>query len=567
MAYTRCDESIDAVRAASKALALAPESSGDQEFSEADHARALVCRATAYFRLDDTDRAAQDVHSAESIESHCPPESVRALQALRSHVSNTSSHQQSQQHATPDDDSDASSSQAPAGLGGMGLSKKQQHHHHQQQQQQQQQNETSDTTASTEMQNQQTQEQQRRSKQSELVNLKATLDGDTRNIIMMKGVALSDLQDAVRRRFPEQDKAMRMFTANGSLIASDNDLLAATESALARHRKRVEQLQEQQQADAQALMSTPAPMHVTLELTRPGYSGSDRDASELEDWVLEFTSVFREHAGVDAETHCELVNEGTKKTNNALDAKVSFKDARNAFDDASSKFNEAGAYALANCGNCYLVRARRLIDAHRPPPASSEEGNSSQPPRCMPKEEAERGEEFLQEAEKRFNEALKTSPKHVDALVGKVQMLHERARMLSADIGVETEDRLMKAEKTYTETEKAFEGVIGDVPDQPRLMDQPPHQQQEQQHQIPQGGSANNEEDVNEAPRSMQSQVRVLWGNVLFEHSQFRARQGGQWKSLLDKACVQFRRAGCPQNDIDNACAGHLSRLEQQTSK
>ena len=405
---------------------------------------------------------------------------------------------------------------------------------------------------------QQQQDQQR--KRSDVVNLKATLHGDTRNMVMMKGVALSDVQDAIRRRFPEQEKAFRMYTSNGSLITSDADLLAATDSALARHRQRIEQLQqEQQHQDVEAQLAMPAPMHVTLEHTRPGYSGSDRDASELEDWVLEFTSVFREHAGVDAETHCELINEGTKKTNGAIDPKVSIKDARIAFDDANSKFNEAAAYALANCGNCYLLRARRLVDAHRPPPANSEEGNSSQPPTSMPKEKAEKGEEFLQEAEKRFSEALKTSPKHVDALVGRVQLLHERARLLSADVGEETEERFRRAEKTYTDTEKAFEGVIGDIPDQPRLMEQPqqPGQDVPEQSQTAQNGGNENEE----TSRSMRAQVRVLWGNVLFEHSQLRARQGGQWSVLLDKACVQFRRAGCSQDDIDRACASHLSRL------
>jgi len=173
----------------------------------------------------------------------------------------------------------------------------------------------------------------------------------------------------------------------------------------------------------------PAPLRVKLERVRPGAEGADRDATELEDWVLEFAAVFREHAGIDAETHLDLNAEGTGKTNNALDSRVQPKEAKGMLDEASDKFNESAASALCHWGNCLLAKARKRLDAARP----SE--STSQPPVSLSKQVASEADSFLSEADGRFNEALKTRPKFVDAKIGRVQLMHERARLLSADTG------------------------------------------------------------------------------------------------------------------------------------
>jgi len=49
-----------------------------------------------------------------------------------------------------------------------------------------------------------------------------------------------------------------------------------------------------------------------------------------------------------------------------------------------------------------------------------------------------------------------------------------------------------------------------------------------------------------------------MHGNVLYEHSQWRARAGKEWKPLLDAAVVLFNEAGCTKADIDAALEQHV---------
>lgn len=49
----------------------------------------------------------------------------------------------------------------------------------------------------------------------------------------------------------------------------------------------------------------------------------------------------------------------------------------------------------------------------------------------------------------------------------------------------------------------------------------------------------------------------VVWGNLLYEHSQFRSAVGGDWRTPLEQAYKNFRAAGCPESDIRTAMGAH----------
>ena len=60
---------------------------------------------------------------------------------------------------------------------------------------------------------------------------------------------------------------------------------------------------------------------------------------------------------------------------------------------------------------------------------------------------------------------------------------------------------------------------------------------------------------------SIKAQVLVMWGNVLYDHSQARVRaKRADWQAPLDEAVEKFNAAGCSQADITQALAVHASK-------
>ena len=62
--------------------------------------------------------------------------------------------------------------------------------------------------------------------------------------------------------------------------------------------------------------------------------------------------------------------------------------------------------------------------------------------------------------------------------------------------------------------------------------------------------------------RAVISNARILWGNILFEHSQVAHARGDgpdRWQPLVDQAVALFRQAKCAETDITRALEGHPS--------
>ncbi|PQQ21145.1 uncharacterized protein Pyn_04468 [Prunus yedoensis var. nudiflora] len=95
---------------------------------------------------------------------------------------------------------------------------------------------------------------------------------------------------------------------------------------------------------------------------KPGAS-EDPECKELEmdDWLFEFSQLFRSHVGIDPDAHIDLHELGMELCSEALEEAVTSEEAQGLFDKAASKFQEVAALAFFNWGNVYMCAARKRI--------------------------------------------------------------------------------------------------------------------------------------------------------------------------------------------------------------
>jgi hypothetical protein len=280
-----------------------------------------------------------------------------------------------------------------------------------------------------------------------------------------------------------------------------------------------------------------------LRLVRPGLDGEPPvDSGLLDEWILDFVSLVREHLGVDAEAHLDAHAAGMALCASAVSNSAGA-DAEQLFDAAAAKFQEAAALALYNWGNVAMCVARKRLNPSRP---NATEGSGESPPPPPPPPPPPSAatvaevEALLAAAEERFNKALRVKPDLSDVRVAFAEHRYERARLLAAIPGREAE-----ADALFVESCALFETSFGQLPEETKT-------------------AAAEDVAPTEPEPSMRSQVLVMWGNVLYEHSQARVRnRRHDWEALLDAAVVKFSAAGCAQADVDAALALHASKTLQ----
>jgi hypothetical protein len=64
----------------------------------------------------------------------------------------------------------------------------------------------------------------------------------------------------------------------------------------------------------------------------------------VDQWIVDFAQLFREHLGVDPDRHLDLTNMGWDRLQAALDSAVQSDKAPALFDQAAEKFQEVSAH-------------------------------------------------------------------------------------------------------------------------------------------------------------------------------------------------------------------------------
>ena len=297
-----------------------------------------------------------------------------------------------------------------------------------------------------------------------------------------------------------------------------------------------------------------------VRLVRPGEDGEPPfDNGLLDEWILDFAGLVREHLGIDAESHLDLQNQGVELYTAALAETTPPELAAPQFESAEAKLREAAAFALFNWGNVHMCMARKRMEGPKQPkPAPGETPKPAPPPPVPSDETVAAVESLFEQAEQRFLKALEVKSDMHDVRISLAQHRYERARLLASIPG-----RSDEAEAQFQEASTRFRDVIPLLPDDIPAAKPAPATEDSAADAKPTGEAV---VDPVAAPgeaaeHSQRAQVYVMWGNVLYEHSQARVRTGrSDWQPVLDEAVAHFKTAGCLQSDIDAALAIHASK-------
>ena len=291
-----------------------------------------------------------------------------------------------------------------------------------------------------------------------------------------------------------------------------------------------------------------------LRLVRPGEEGEPPfDSGLLDEWILDFATLVREHLGIDAESHLDLQGQGMELCASALADSTPAEAAAPQFEAAEGKLRDAAAFALFNWGNVHMCLARKRMEGPKvPKPAPGEAPKPAPAPPAPSSESVAYVQKQLEAAESRFHKALAVKPDMADVRIALAQHRYERARLLASMPGQGAE-----ADAAFLEAHARFAEVVELLPN-----DLPTKPAEDAVVAAPVAEAGDGAAAPEAAPEhSQRAQVYVMWGNVLYEHSQARVRLGRtDWQPILDEAVSKFQQAGCNQADIDAALAIHASK-------
>ncbi|XP_042939640.1 protein PHOX1-like [Carya illinoinensis] len=87
----------------------------------------------------------------------------------------------------------------------------------------------------------------------------------------------------------------------------------------------------------------------------------ERGLTSIEDWIIQFARLFKNHVGFDSDSYLDLPELGRKLYSEAMEDIVTTDDAQELFEIVADKFQEMAALALFNWGNVHLSRARKRV--------------------------------------------------------------------------------------------------------------------------------------------------------------------------------------------------------------
>jgi len=546
--YLLMNRHADAVSAASDALKM-----------NAENAQALVTRAKAYVSTQNETRAKKDIAQAHALVPN--DAQIKQLHDIIHGVGN---------------------GKTPAGLGGMNLapsSKKKG-------------GKMSAAEIQLEQQRKMRLEAEQRQKMQEhlrqnpsqapMIHVKAKLGDDTRVCVLSSAIGYRDLVTTLTNKFPDAGQFTIKYTdEKGELrpLQTREDFQIAIHWTSVRLSK----------------LETPslAPPCVKLTLVElakiEDMAVLDEDGKpvglppnevvEIDEWILDFAALFREHLGIDAEAHLDFHTDGLEKCSEALEPTKTLEESNGPdgiLSEASKKFQEAAAMATFNWGNVHMCSARKKMDGGREPPA--EEGGN---PGAAIASAAnfDEVEKDLATAASRFEAALEIKPDFVDASTALAQRRYERARLLCAAAGLSGPDSTRKPEKGHdpkkrtAEAEQEFSQAVDEyraalkqLPDEPPKTPKTAEELEAHEQAVKEAQEKGEDPPVLDEP-TMRAQVLVMLGNTLFEQSQMRARIGKEWKSVLEEAVENFKYAGCNQTDIEAALKVHKGNLMEAAAK
>ncbi|KAG6698199.1 hypothetical protein I3842_08G009100 [Carya illinoinensis] len=283
--------------------------------------------------------------------------------------------------------------------------------------------------------------------------------------------------------------------------------------------------------------------------------------TSIEDWIIQFARLFKNHVGFDSDSYLDLHELGMKLYSEAMEDTVTTDDAQELFEIAADKFQEMAALALFNWGNVHLSRARKRV-------LISEESSRE----CV-LEQIKAAYEWAHKeyvkAEKRYEEALQIKPDFYEGYLALGQQQFEQAKLcwyyaVGRKNELETEPS-SEVLQLYNKAEDSMEKgmLMWEEMEEQRLNGL--SKSEKYKETLEKMGLNGLFKDISadeaaEQAANMTSQIYLLWGTLLYERSIVEYKLVlPTWEECLEVAVEKFELAGASPTDIAVMIKNHCS--------
>lgn len=296
-----------------------------------------------------------------------------------------------------------------------------------------------------------------------------------------------------------------------------------------------------------------------------GSAGKEKEtvnSSCIEDWIIRFAQLFKNHVGFESDRYLDFHELGMKLYSEAMEETVTSEEAQGLFDMAGSKFQEMAALALFNWGNVYMSRARKKVNVTE---ESSKEHLFEQI-----KNSYDWALKEYKTAGEKYEAAVKIKSDFYEGFLALGQQQFEQAKLswyyaISCNIDSATwpsseilqlynnaEENMEKGMQIWEEFERRYSSETFKSKDVKLHL----------QDMASNGVLPNISEEEEHAAQAanLRSQINLLWGTMLYERSIVEFKLGlPVWHECLEVAVEKFELAGASPTDIAVMLKNHCS--------
>uniref|UniRef100_A0A5B6YW44 PB1 domain-containing protein n=1 Tax=Davidia involucrata TaxID=16924 RepID=A0A5B6YW44_DAVIN len=300
------------------------------------------------------------------------------------------------------------------------------------------------------------------------------------------------------------------------------------------------------------------------EVTENGNVGKGRElegSSCIDDWIIQFARLFKNHVGFDSDSYLDLHELGMKLHSEAMEDTVVSEDAQELFAIAAEKFQEMTALAMFNWGNVHMSRARKRV-------LLMEDGSKELLLAQVRNAHEWAQKEYVQ-AGLRYDEALKVKPDFYEGLLAIGHQQFEQAKLswyyaIGSNVDLDTglasevlelynkaEDSMERGIQMWEESEeRRLNGLSKSVEYRAAL----------QKMGLDGLFKERSADEAAEQAASMRSQIYLLWGTMLYERSVVEFKLSlPTWEECLEVSVEKFELAGASPTDIAVMIKNHCS--------
>ncbi|KAA0064612.1 heat shock protein 70 [Cucumis melo var. makuwa] len=288
-----------------------------------------------------------------------------------------------------------------------------------------------------------------------------------------------------------------------------------------------------------------------------------RGTTTVEDWIVQFARLFKNHVAVDSDSYLDLHELGMKLYSEAMEDSVTGDSAQELFEIAADKFQEMAALAFFNWGNVHMSRARKQVFLP--------EDSSRETLLLRIKDAYEWARKEYKKAEMRYEEALNVKPDFYEGFLALGQQQFEQAKLcwyyaIASGSKIDLESSFStEVLQLYNKAEDSMEKgmLMWEEMEEQRLnglSKSEKYRSELEKMGLEKLFTEIPADEAAELASNMRSQIYLLWGTLLYERSVVEYKiELPTWEECLEVSVEKFELAGASQTDIAVMIKNHCS--------